>query len=254
MESAPHESHPWGCVPAEEKRSRVTQPAARWKAPEHGPTGGRRSRGPRLLRGREGSPEGGRAPSPASGVAPVRGPPWRSGSTPAVSVTPLCRAAGAGRGRGGGRGGGGPAHPASRRRSLPAGLRGRTRRRASSGRGASLRSSPGRQAVAGAPARDLPERPPRGGPQLSPLPSITRGSRAGGGGDRTPSVPACPPITQPKGTHKSSVRRLWQRERAAEPPGRTPPYPRSRAVAPARALFAAVSERSGAASSPAPGL
>lgn len=106
----------------------ITQPAAGLKAPEHGPTARVR--------------EGGQARSPGCGVAPLRGPPWRSGSTPLVSVRPPWRAAGAGRGRGGGRGGGGPVHPASLR-SLPPGLRGRTRRRASSARGASLRSSPG---------------------------------------------------------------------------------------------------------------
>lgn len=226
------------------------------KAPEHGPTARCGSRGPQLALRAGGQPEGRPGCEPRDRVAPLRGPPWRSGSTPAVSVTPLCRAAGAGRGRGGGRGGGGPAHPASRRRSLLRGCEARPAAEHPPGSGpAALPAGPGGGGRCLSPG---PSGAPT--PQLGPSGSISRGSRAAAAAAEPRPFPACPPSPPPNrrghlqaaGGDYSNVRE--QRSRLDGPPVPRPRGARCHAVAPARALFAAVSERSGAASSPAPGL
>lgn len=148
------------------------------KAPEPGPARpGAGPAGPQVVPARrQGRPEGGR-PDPLPGERPSHPAPPASPRPPiaeqtppqAVSVTLVCQAAGAGRGRGGGRGGrriaGARAPPLlllpplQCRRGCRAGP---AAEHPSSGRGASLRSPLGQEAVAGVPgraARDLPERP-----------------------------------------------------------------------------------------------
>lgn len=216
---------------------------------------------------------GPRSRRPPAPTASPRPPIAEQTPPRAVSVTLVCRAAGAGRGRGGGRGG---------RRTAPLLLPPPLQCRRGCGAGPAAEHPPaaaprcaprwGRRrwqvSPAGQPGTFWSARP-AASPELGLsgfLPPRSRPSVEGRGSRRSPACPLTAATAGAKGRPKSRAsrgRRLWQRDREAEPPVRSPPVARrsgesgAARLAEPKPLFAGGlrdPRRSGAASSPAPGL